>query len=260
VGGTSFGHNRETFFTGKEIMRISGRAFTGAAFCLASVIMLASGATAAASAPIAVNDLITDVVIGRATPFLDVDVNDFNATGVSDAEWTAWGVKCVVVTQPKYGTLVVNDAYAAGCDFSYTPGPDFPGSDVVIYRLSSSVTPGSNPTATVTYVGPAAIKPTTTVAVTTTVLSPSTSAAQTPTTTVPTTGLANELVNTTTTSIKPKVLAVTVSTTLPKVADIPAKGLPSTGSNPAVGVFLGGVLLTFGFVLTTTNRRRQLRR
>jgi Bacterial Ig domain len=253
-------HNEETIFTGEEIMRISGRAFTGAAFCLTSVIMLASGAAAAATAPIAVPDVITDVVIGKATPFLDVDQNDFNATGVTLDQWNAWGVKCVIVTQPKYGTLVVNDAYAAGCDFSYTPGPDFPGTDVVTYRLSSLATTGSGSSATVTYSGPAAIKPTTTVAATTTVASPATTAAPNPSTTVPSTGLSNELVNTTTTSINPKVLAVTVSTTLPKVADIPAKGLPSTGSNPAIGVFLGGVLLTFGFALTTTNRRRQLRR
>jgi LPXTG-motif cell wall-anchored protein len=240
-------------------MRISGRAFTGAAFCLTSVILLASGATAAASAPIAVNDLVTDVVIGKPTPFLDFDMNDFNATGVTKAEWTAWGVKCVVINPPKYGTLVMNDGYAAGCEFSYTPGPDFPGTEVITYQLSSSVA-GSDPTATVTYTGPAAIKPTTTAASSTTVAAPATTAAPLPTTTVPSTGLSSELVNTTTTSIKPKVLAITVSTTLPKVADVPAKGLPSTGSNPAVGVLLGGVLLTFGFALTATNRRRQLRR
>jgi LPXTG-motif cell wall-anchored protein len=246
-------------------MRISGQAFTGAAFCLASVIMLASGAAAASSEPVAVNDVITDVVIGKATPFLDVDVNDFNATGVTLEEWNAWRVRCEVVTPPKYGTLVVNSAYAARCDYSYTPGPDFPGTDVVTYRLGSGATEGPGQSATVTYTGPAAIKPTTTVAPVTTVVAPSTTAVPTPTTTAPPAGLSNELVNTTTTTaaavtIAPKVLAVTVSTTLPKVADIPAKGLPSTGSNPAVAVFLGGILLTFGFALTSTNRRRQLRR
>jgi LPXTG-motif cell wall-anchored protein len=244
-------------------MRISGRASTGAALCLASVIMWAGSSAAASSTPIAVDDVINNVVIATATPFLDVDVNDFNATGVTDAEWTAWGVTCSVVSPPKFGTLVVNAAYPAGCDFSYTPGPDFPGTDVVTYRLNSGATTGSGPTATVTYNGPPALRPTTTLASSTTV-GPATTAAPNPTvtvpSTVPSTGLSNEVVNTTTTSIKPKVLAVTVSTTLPKVADIPAKGLPSTGSNPAVAVLLGGVLLTFGFALTATNRRRQLRR
>jgi LPXTG-motif cell wall-anchored protein len=240
-------------------MRISGRASTGAAFCLASVIMLAGGAAAASSTPIAVDDVINNVVIGTATAFLDVDTNDVAATGVSSAQWTAWGVTCSVVNPPKFGTLVVNAAYLAGCDFSYTPGPDFPGTDVVTYRLNSGATSGSGPTATVTYTGPPALRPTTTLASPTTV-GPATTAAPNPTTTVPSAGLSNEVVNTTTTSIKPKVLAITVSTTLPKLADIPAKGLPSTGSNPAVGVLLGGVLLTFGFALTATNRRRQLRR
>jgi LPXTG-motif cell wall-anchored protein len=259
VGDLWIGHNQDNIFTGEEIMRISGRAFTGAAFGLASVIMSASGAAAASSAPIAVPDVINDVVIGQATAVLDVDVNDFNATGVTDAEWKALGVHCVVVTPPKFGLLVVNDAYAAGCEFSYTPGPNFPGTDVVTYQLSSLLSALPGPSTTVTYIGPAAIKPTTTIASSTTV-GPATTAVPSSTTIVVPTGLSNEVLNTTTTSIKPKVLAVTVSTTLPKVADVPAKGLPATGSNPAVAVFLGGVLLTFGFALTSTNRRRQLRR
>jgi LPXTG-motif cell wall-anchored protein len=122
------------------------------------------------------------------------------------------------------------------------------------FCLASVITSASGSGATVTYTGAAAIKPTTTVAA-------STTAVPKPTTTITPTGLSSELVNTTTTApAAPKVLAVTVSTTLPKVADVPAKGLPSTGSNPAIGVLLAGVLLTVGFSLTSTNRRRQLRR
>jgi LPXTG-motif cell wall-anchored protein len=129
------------------------------------------------------------------------------------------------------------------------------------FCLASVITLASGSSATVTYTGAAAIKPTTTVAASTTVLTPPTTAVPKPTTTITPTGLSSEVVNTTTTTpAAPKVLAVTVSTTLPKVADVPAKGLPATGSNPAIGVLLAGVLLTVGFSLTSTNRRRQLRR
>ena len=222
------------------------RAIIGVLAATSGLFFLGSMASAAPVVPVAVNDNIPGVTIGVAIS-LDVDINDFYATGLSIDEWNALEVHCVVITPPAHGTLVIDSEYAPGCDFEYTPGSDFPGIDTVTYQLIS--TRGAGKTAVVTYTGPAAPPPTT--------VSPTTVS---PTTVSPTTTAVPTSSSTTTTTVVPKVLAVTVTSIPTKAGDVSLTTLPKTGSNPAGLIALAALFLVAGLKLVAMNRQRTLRR
>lgn len=68
--------------------------------------------------------------------------NDFDPNLNVPAAETAWAE---LVTSPVHGTVVLEDDGS----FTYTPGPDHPGSDVFVYRAGTSYSSGNDPQARV---------------------------------------------------------------------------------------------------------------
>jgi Bacterial Ig domain len=99
----------------------------------------------------------------------DVDDNDFNTTLSSNswtsgtwatAMWNRMNVTCSAVTNPTKGTIVPVAAKPAGCDWTYTPGPAWNGTDTMTYRLTYIPAGGGTPVTTapqtVNFSGPVA--------------------------------------------------------------------------------------------------------
>ena len=136
---------------------IRSRSILGVALSVGAILLGGQAVFAGPGTPIPAPITVVDNLLPFTTaPWdFDVDDNDFvqtlssngylnDATGL--AAWTALAIQCRVDTPPAKGTLVqiIGPGKGSLCDWTYTPGAAWNGTDSMTYRIDYTP-PGSAP-------------------------------------------------------------------------------------------------------------------
>jgi recombinational DNA repair protein RecR len=135
---------------------IRSRSMLGVALTVGAILLGGHAALAGPGTAIPMPITVIDPIVfpTAAGGDFDVDDNDYAKTLLDNGyqqdqtglnAWTALAIQCSVVTPPTKGTLVqiIAPGKASLCDWTYTPGATWNGTDTMTYHIEYAVAPGS---------------------------------------------------------------------------------------------------------------------